>query len=99
MSRLVAEATCLLAAYREEEEVPNERLDSLMQRIRLVASGLQPHELRALKDLTDQLEVAIRHQLEGIGRELRQTGANRRALRGYGHLRSHTRAQRVNCKT
>ncbi len=101
--RLLDEVRTLLAALnapRDEDDLDQRidpaRLDGVFRTIRLVAEGLDRRELATLLDLTGQLETAIRAERDAIGTALRKLGANRRALRGYSHLRAHHTAQRIN---
>lgn len=99
MSRLLADARNLLAQLDEGQEIDADRLGNLIRRIRVVAGGLPQSELRELITLTQSLEDAVRKERDAIAAQISKTGAHRRALRGYGQLRSHGTAQRVNCKT
>ena len=99
MSALLADAESMLSAFQAGELVAVERLDQYMRQIRLIAQGLGADELRALVAITAQLEAAVAKHRDELAVQIRRTGASRRALKGYRHLRSHQTAQRVNCKS
>jgi hypothetical protein len=96
----VRSAIADLQAPRDEDTLDQRidptRLDALFRRIEIVAKGLGPAELQQLIALTGTLEAAIRDERDALAAAIRKLGANRRALRGYGHLRAHRTAQRVN---
>ena len=101
--RLLDEVRSVIAALQAPRDdgaldtrIDPARLDKLFRRIEIVAKGLDRSELQALQTLTGTLESAIRAERDAIGAALRKLGTNRRALRGYRHLRAHHTAQRVN---
>lgn len=50
---------------------------------------------KTLRDELEALGTIIRERQSQLGNEISDMGGKRRAMKGYGHLRSHKRGQRI----
>jgi len=79
----------------DDPEVDPERVVEVARRARR-SPPEDPEEGRRLLDALQHLTHRARTRLKAISSELRKAGSSRRALRGYGHLKSTHTGQRAN---
>jgi hypothetical protein len=60
-----------------------------------VAESLPPEELAALREAIDAVEAAARVRMAHIDEQMRLLARQREGVRGYAHLRSHHKAQKL----
>lgn len=72
--------------------------DAVFRRIQLEAPGLDPVDVRRLQSALAAFERAVRSRQDDMQAQLDHSGRGRRAMRGYGYLRSHKTGQRVRKK-
>ena len=68
------------------------RINSEIERL-LPSLDLQRAE--ALAQNLSTLEMIVQERYAALKQEISQLGPKRRAMKGYGHLRSHKRGQRI----
>lgn len=88
----------LTARVLEVGEVDPSETQALMQRIHAEAPGMGPDGVRELQGLLRDLEEAIQVGQAGVRQKLHRGSQGRRAIRGYGCVRSHKRGQRLRKK-
>ena len=66
----------------------NAEIETLMPTLDLTRAEAIATQLAAL-------EVIVQQKYTDLKNEISQLGPKRRAMKGYGHLRSHTRGQRI----
>lgn len=90
-AELLAQADALVAA----DEPDPQALGAFAVGVRAVADGLGPEELHRLRDAFERVHAAARREQERMAQRMGQAQSGRRALRGYGSLRSAKRCQRA----
>ena len=90
-ANLLDQADALVAA-----EAPDPAdLGAFAVGVREVAASLSPEELHRLHDAFERVRAAAHREQERLRQRMEQAGSGRRALRGYGSLRSTKRCQRA----
>ena len=88
----------LTARVREEGSVDPSETAALFERIQDEAPRLGPDDVLELRVLLGDLERALQEGQAQVRQKLKHSGRGRRALKGYGYVRSHKRGQRVRKK-
>lgn len=88
----------LTARVREVGEIDPAETAELFERVRVEAPGLAPEDIELLKGLLADFEKALHEGQARVQERLRHSGRGRRAMKGYGYVRSHKRGQRVRKK-
>lgn len=84
-----------IAMLRDEGEPDFAAIQALADRIREEGPALSRADGQSLLGVVQQLEHKTREHVARTKGELRRVGNKRRALRGYGHLRSARKGQRL----
>ena len=95
LALLLAELSELTAALDADDLVSPDRLRAAAAGARDVAPSLSQEEGTRLAAAVAELSQAVAAHRDRMGEKLRSLGQSRRALRGYGHLRSHQQGQQV----
>ena len=98
LGELIAELNELRDALDNDDLVAPERLRSAALGAREVASGLTPEEGKSLSEAIADLSLAVSAHRDRMGEKLRELGQSRKAMRGYGRMRSHRRGQKIRTK-
>lgn len=98
LDALLVEIDALRSCLAEGERPSAERFVRLDAVVRASAEGLPRHSLQRLIEAMGDLERAAEAQRRQAQGELRRLGADRRAVRGYGCLRSTSQGQRLTKK-
>lgn len=93
---LVAELRACLDALDGDQAIDGERIVGLIARLNTEGAALSPADLGFAVEVVAALMEQVRVQLGDLDGELRKSIEARRALRGYAHLRGHTKQQRLN---
>jgi hypothetical protein len=94
MNPLLKEAKFLLTALATEEFVPTDRITQLAKKTRSCADQLDNKTQLELRATIDKLIEAMSSHMRRSKTRLNQLQANRRSLKKFGHLRTHTIGQR-----
>ena len=89
------QAQALLDSFERTGKMEAEAVAKLAQDARDAAASLTPQEGAALFDIVQRVLRAATVAHETQKEELGRVGDGRRALKGYGALRSSSRAQRL----
>ena len=95
---LLEEVQALRASLGGQSPPDPERFKRLDAQIRLQAGQLCRADLHALAQAMERLGEAAQEERQGAQRELTKVGGDRRAVRGYGCLRSSSQGQRISKK-
>ncbi|HJN74018.1 MAG TPA: hypothetical protein QGF58_08815 [Myxococcota bacterium] len=88
----------LTERVRDGREVDPLETAELFARIQAAGSSLGPADVKEIEELLGDLEVAIYEGQAKVQERLQHSGRGRRALKGYGYVRSHKRGQRMRKK-
>jgi len=95
---LIAEFEAFTAAW-EADEVPEQaRINAAMQVSRELAPSLDPEHGAALMSAVDDAFAAASAHCDRIASKLVTLQDGKRAVRGYGSLKSHKEGQRIRVK-
>ena len=89
------QAQALLDSFESTGQIEAEALAALAQDARDAAASLTPEQGAALFDIVQRVLRAATMAHEAQKDEISRVGDGRRALKGYGALRSSSRAQRL----
>ena len=92
---LLAELRELTGALDADDLVSPDRLRAAANGAREVAPSLKQEEGQQLAQSVAELSKSVAAHRDRMGEKLRSLGQSRRALRAYGHLRSHKQGQQV----
>jgi hypothetical protein len=95
---LIADLQELRDALDNDDLVAPERLRSVALGARDVAGSLSPEEGQRLSDAISGLSRSVGDHRDRMGEKLRELGQSRKAMRGYGGLRSHRQGQKIRTK-
>ena len=95
---LLSELRALVVLLCSDEEVDAARIRRAVQGAVEIAPELEQRQGRALLDAVNALQDAARAQQERTADRLQSMKAGKRAMKGYGSLRSHKSGQRVRTK-
>lgn len=98
LKALLDEVQALRSALGGESPLDPERFVRLDAQVRAQAAKFTRSELQALSNAMDSLEEVAQQQRRVAQRELSKLGGDRRAVRGYGCLRSSSQGQRISKK-
>lgn len=93
---LLDELRVCLDALEADGELSAEQLEGMLMRLRVEGPTLAPADLAFAVEVLGSLMEQVRLQLGEVDGQLQANIEARRALRGYAHLRGHTRQQRLN---
>ena len=85
----------LVQSFSGEEDPDFEGFLKLNEHIEQLLPTLTRTEAQALWDGLEKLGNIMKARHQDIAKEIEGMGTRRRAMRGYGHLRSHQQGQRV----
>jgi hypothetical protein len=95
MEAVHREISRLIRSFQEDDE-PD--MDGFLALNTTINENLHDLTHDSAKALWDQLEI-LRHEMsarqKNVQQELRELGPKRRAMKGYGHLRSERTGQRI----
>jgi len=86
---LLTEAHDLIDRIQEIEDVSDDEINGLVSRIGEYGPSFLPDEQQPVLNALGALRTAVATQQQKIVDLLGQSGKKRRAMRRYGHLRSH----------
>ena len=95
LALLLAELRELTGALDADDLVSPDRLRAAANGAREVAPSLEQEEGQQLAQSVAELSKSVADHRDRMGEKLRSLGQSRRALRAYGHLRSHKQGQQV----
>ncbi|MCP4810551.1 MAG: hypothetical protein GY913_32845 [Proteobacteria bacterium] len=95
---LVDAVQALIRRLQDEETLEPGVTEALLERIGLEASALAPDEVRELQHALRRFERAVSQRQHDVEAQLDHSGRGRRAMKGYGYLRSHKSGQRIRKK-
>jgi hypothetical protein len=98
LAALLDEVQSLETALGGESPPDPERFVRLDGQVRAQAEGLSKAELQTLVFAMERLGEVAREQRQDTKTELAKLGGGRRAVRGYGCLRSSSQGQRFSKK-
>lgn len=98
LAALLFEVESLEAALGGESPPDPARFARLDVQVRAVAEGLSRTDLQLLAGAMQRLGSAAEQRRQDTKAELAKLGGDRRAVRGYGCLRSSSQGQRISKK-
>jgi hypothetical protein len=98
LSNLLLEVESLESAFLGGTPPEPERFLRLDSQVRAVAESLSKFDLQALYSAMQRLGSVAEEQRRSAEVELSKVGGDRRAVRGYGCLRSSSQGQRISKK-
>lgn len=98
LNALLEEVQSLRTALGGQGPLDPERFVRLDAQVRAQAAQFTRSELQALFNAMGALEELAQQEHLGAQRELSKLGGDRRAVRGYGCLRSSSQGQRISKK-
>jgi hypothetical protein len=90
-----AELCDLAEALMAADEPDPAELGAFAVGVRQAADGLGPDELQQLRTRFEQVRAVAQREQEKLRQRMGQAKSGRRALKGYGSLRSQRRCQRA----
>lgn len=91
----IAAIHSLAQSFATDDEPDFEAFIRLNSEIERLLPSLDLQRAEALAQNLSILETIVQERYAELKREISQLGPKRRAMKGYGHLRSHTRGQRI----
>lgn len=95
---LIAEFEALASAYDADDAPEQTRIDEAMATSRLLAPTLDREVLVVLKTAVDAAFEAAEAHCQRLSSQLVQLQDGKRAVRGYGSLKSNKEGQRIRVK-
>ena len=85
----------LARSFETEDDPDFEAFIRINSEIESLLPSLDLPRAETLAENLAVLETIVRQRYAELKQEISQLGPKRRAMKGYGHLRSHTRGQRI----
>lgn len=95
---LLDEVQALHSALEGQSPVDPQAFVRLDAQVRAEASQFSRADIQLLADAMEELGEAAEAERRGVQHELSKLGGDRRAVRGYGCLRSSSQGQRISKK-